>query len=533
MTPHPTPQGVNSPTFNPVPFNHSFSVPGLYEHHAKHSPDHAVFTYTDLDTHTNHDISYRQAWQSISTVANMISAYYDGKKAPAADGKPPVVGVLAMADTLTYIYVLVAIMSLGFTAFPLSPRNNPTVTAHLVEVTGITKVLVSEDLAMQTLIKEASAVLTKKGITIEPLLMPKPGDYADASGMRTVKEIGDNDVTIILHSSGTTAFPKPIPITRRGLINLSNIPCYGEVDLAGKRIAAHTNPTFRTGSTFALYKPIVPPAPPNPANFLASWVADRCDIVFCVPVFIEAWARDPANIPTLQKLDSIVFSGAPVNKGIGDMLVKAGVTMHPFWGNTEVGPATMFVPEDSPRTDEWEYFKLSHHIKFYMKPEEGLEGIFEPIMIHVFAIGDLLELLTLAAGVFLDGRTTRLCCRPGRTAHWFTSIAQDPNVASAVMFGRNHVDVGVLVEPAAGVEVPLDNKQKPTIELVNSRSPQYAQIKKEFIVVTSPSKPMELTAKGTPRRGVCLKLYTEEIEALYAAVEQGIDHANRQFPDRA
>ncbi|TBU40122.1 hypothetical protein BD309DRAFT_1082947 [Dichomitus squalens] len=453
----------------------------------------------------------------------MISAYYDGKKAPAADGKPPVIGVLAMADTLTYIYVLVAIMSLGFTAFPLSPRNNPTVTAHLVEVTGITKVLVSEDLAMQTLIKEASAVLTKKGITIEPLLMPKPGDYADASGMRTVKEIGDNDVTMILHSSGTTAFPKPIPITRRGLINLSNIPCYGEVDLAGKRIAAHTNPTFHamglatfiwplsSGSTFALYKPIVPPAPPTPANFLASWVADRCDIVFCVPVLIEAWARDPANIPTLQKLDSIVFSGAPVNKGIGGMLVKAGVTMHPFWGNTEVGPATMFVPEDSPRTDEWEYFKLSHHIKFYMKPEEGLEGIFEPIMI--------------VNPVPIE-----------------TSIAQDPNVASAVMFGRNHVDVGVLVEPAAGVEVPLDNKQKlaqfkdaiwPTIELVNSRSPQYAQIKKEFIVVTSPSKPMELTAKGTPRRGVCLKLYTEEIEALYAAVEQGIDHANRQFPDRA
>ena len=70
---------------------------------------------------------------------------------------------------------------------------------------------------------------------------------AAGSALETgIVDIAETDVTVILHSSGkresrslksdvdafdhdgipgTTAFPKPIPITRRGLVNLSNIPC--------------------------------------------------------------------------------------------------------------------------------------------------------------------------------------------------------------------------------------------------------------------------------------------------------------------
>ena len=40
-----------------------------------------------------------------------------------------------------------------------------------------------------------------------------------------------------------------------------------------------------------------------------------------------------------------------------------------------------------------------------------------------------------------------------------------------------------------------------------------------MIIVKSPDKPFEYTAKGTPRRQVCLRLYEAEIEAVYAAVE--------------
>ena len=42
----------------------------------------------------------------------------------------------------------------------------------------------------------------------------------------------------------------------------------------------------------------------------------------------------------------------------------------------------MFVPKDPPPTNEWEYFKFSHHIEFVMQPQENLPDIFEPIMIR-------------------------------------------------------------------------------------------------------------------------------------------------------
>lgn len=44
-----------------------------------------------------------------------------------------------------------------------------------------------------------------------------------------------------------------------------------------------------SGATFALYKPVTPPAPPTPGNFLENWKATKCNIVFCVPVFLEVF----------------------------------------------------------------------------------------------------------------------------------------------------------------------------------------------------------------------------------------------------
>ncbi|KAI0314061.1 acetyl-CoA synthetase-like protein [Amylostereum chailletii] len=585
MTPRPTPQGVNSPTFHPAPFEHGLSIPGLYKYHAIHSPNHPVFTYSDPVDGSSHDIVYSEAWKDIGVVANRVSDDYSNADPLYARrgkdiGHRPVIGVLAVSDSIGYIYLELAIMSLGFTAFPLSPRNSAAVTAHLLEKTGVVQLFVSGDLAMQTLAQDAVKILADKGLEVQLLPMVKYADLKrntdnDNVGDAKMVDIADDHVTLILHSSGTTAFPKPINITRRGLVNLSNIPCFGEVDLAGKRVAAHTNPIFHamglatiiwpisSGAIFALYNPLLPVVIPTPANFLAHWVADQCNIVFCVPVFIEAWARDPSNLATLKALDSIVFSGASVSRSTGDMLAREGVVMHPFWGSTEVGPATMFVPRDAPPVDEWEYFKFSHHIEFVMQPQDNLAGIVEPIMIptetcfphvtnseldgqRVFAVGDLLEQHPSDPGRWkvFGRKDDQIMLSTGENVNPVpieAALAQDKHIASAIMFGRDHIETGVLVEPAAGIAVPPGDSKKldefkdliwPTVEQVNAKAPAYARIQRNMIVVTSSAKPLEHTPKGTPRRPVCLKLYASEIEAVYPSEEDASIAAHRQFPDR-
>jgi hypothetical protein len=42
----------------------------------------------------------------------------------------------------------------------------------------------------------------------------------------------------------------------------------------------------------------------------------------------------------------------------------------------------------------------------------------------------------------------------------------------------------------------------------------------QMILVTDPDKPLELTAKGSARRNICLAKYEIEIDELYRAIEE-------------
>ncbi|KAF7797380.1 hypothetical protein EIP86_008575 [Pleurotus ostreatoroseus] len=572
--------GLSKPSFHPVPLKHDYSIPGLYAFHAEHSPDHPVFAYADFENGITHNITYVEAWRDIRKVAATVSARCSLATAATGTQKRQIISILALSDTLSYVYLTLAIMSLGHIAFPLSPRNSPVVTAHLLEKVGVDYIFVSEDPDMQALAKEANELLVAKGlqavniVAMTSIMNLDPEDTT--AGLETgIKDIADTDVAIILHSSGTTAYPKPIPLTRRGLINLANIPQFGEMDLTGKRIAAHTNPVFHamglatilwpitSGATFVLYKPVSPPAPPTPANFLESWTAAKCNIVFCIPVFLESWARDAKNISLLKALDCVIFSGASVNKYIGDALAQEGVVMHPFWGSTEVGPATMYIPKEAPPTHEWEYFKISKHIKFRMQSQENMDGIYEPIMIPtetcfppvfnseldgqpVYAVGDLLERHPTDPERWKvygrkDDQIMLSTAENVNPLPIEATLLQDKNIAAALLFGRGHYEIGVLINPSNGVSIPENDEVKraeyiasiwPVIEKANTVAPKYANIQRKRIVLTSSSKPLEYTPKGTPRRAVCLSLYAAEIEEVYQDERDALLANDRQFPDR-
>ncbi|KAJ7732697.1 acetyl-CoA synthetase-like protein [Mycena metata] len=582
-----TPQAVNSSTFHPAPLNHDLSIPELYKYHALNSPTHPAFMYSDVEEGNTTFITYHEAWLGIRKAAAIVS-HHLSKPQATAPNRPAVIAVMAASDTLSYIYLLIGIMSLGHTGFPMYPRNSAEATAELLKKTGASHIFTNPDGPSYSLAKDAAVLLDKDRLKLHIFPMVQYEELMKRQEIEgeELPRVHAEDVVLILHSSGfysviivclyrfippagTTAFPKPIKITKKGLINLSNIPYYGEVDLASKRIAAHTNPAFHamgsgtyiwpptSGAIFAVYNPFKPIVP-TPANFMASWMADKCDIVFCVPVFLEAWAQDSANVAKLKALDAIIFSGASVNKSIGDMLAESGVVMHPFWGSTEVGPATMFVPRPPP-SGQWEYFKLSNHITFFMKPHETLENVFEPIMIPTekcfphafntlhdekpaFNVGDLLERHPANPERWrVYGRQDdQIMLSTGEHVNPLPIediISQDKHVAAVIVFGTNHFNTGILVQPTSDGnmdDVQLDRFRNliwPIVEKANSKASAYAQVSKNMIIVTSSSKPLEYTPKGTPRRSAALHIYSAEIDALYNAEE--ITMSDRQFPDRA
>jgi len=76
------------------------------------------------------------------------------------------------------------------------------------------------------------------------------------------------------------------------------------------------------------------------------------DIIFCVPLFVELWSKDPTKLEYLKTIHGLVcllmavvdravlsweiknqwFAGAPLKKSVGDYIVSQGVTVFQLYG---------------------------------------------------------------------------------------------------------------------------------------------------------------------------------------------------------
>lgn len=60
---------------------------------------------------------------------------------------------------------------------------------------------------------------------------------------------------------------------------------------------------------------------------------------------------------------------------------------------------------------------------------------------------------------------------------------------------------------------------RPSVELANTYAPSHSRLFKQMIIITSLSKPMPMTAKGSIQKSSVVKLYQDEIEATYNSLE--------------
>ncbi|TFK32327.1 acetyl-CoA synthetase-like protein [Crucibulum laeve] len=556
----PTVQGVHSSTFSRPPLDSSASVPGLFAYHAEHSPYHPLFIFSDEGQIRK--ICYPEAYTAILKAHTIARDHVRNLKGPGSG--PAVIAILARinSDTISFFTMVVGIMHTGSTPFPISTRNSVGGVAHLLRESGARLLFISPDSGMQRLGRDAVTMLAQDGTTVGILDMPQFTDLYNSEeilGDVGLVEVHPHQPMIILHSSGSTAQPKLVRFLGKNFIQWGILPYYGEADICGLPIAIQSLPIFHamgaisfvwttcSGSIMACFKPSSPPVFPTPEIFLKSLIETECQLVFCVPAFVEAWASTPENLPILQALKAIIYAGAPMNKSIGNQLTGSGVSLIPFYGSTEIGCLSMFIP-NSTEKDEWEYFKVSSQLDVKMLPQDGARGIFEPIVkacdffsphmlntevdgVPSYATSDLLQQHPHKPNMFkiygrVDDQLMLSTSEKTNPAPLETILLRNKNIDAAIMFGRGRFQNGVLVQP----EQPFDPQDEgkladfrnviwPSVEEANNYAPSHSRIFKEMIIVTSPEKPLEFTPKGTPRRQVCLVSYANEIEAAYIAVE--------------
>ncbi|KAI5116179.1 hypothetical protein M0805_002877 [Coniferiporia weirii] len=558
----PKSQGLHSSTFVQPPLDFTLSFPALFDWQAEHSREHPIFIFEDAPG-ISRTIHWGEAVQGIHRAAQFVRRAV-GRSLKTGSGEKPLIAVLASSDTITFYSFVIGVMRTGWTIFPISPRNSPAAVVTLLEQTKASHLFVSVESAIQSL-ADASLDQIRTKVAIVKHRMPvfedlfPIGGYDHSFQFEPPVDVDMDSYAIILHSSGSTAFPKPIYITHRVMITNASFPCYGETDLCGRIFACHSVPMFHGAGMFivvysiasgfivAVFKPQSPAMIPNVKNVIEGTIAMKSDYIFVTPTFLESWSRDSNYVRALAKMKGVVYAGGPLSKEAGDYFAGKGVNIFVLLASTQVMSTNTFLQK--PAGMDWEYFQISPlreaHFIDHGNNEYELVIIateqFRPNVINTMVNGreayetsDLLSPHPTKKGYWkVASRTddqimhsTGEKTNPGPLE---SMLCQDSLVHGAIMFGRGRFHCGVLVQPKDSFTFdPSDVKKLvefrnfiwPTIEKINAYAPTHSRIFKEMLIVTSPSKPLLYTPKGTIRRVPTLDQYTEEINAVYAAVDE-------------
>ncbi|OSX58884.1 hypothetical protein POSPLADRAFT_1059977 [Postia placenta MAD-698-R-SB12] len=490
-----------------------------------------------------------------------------------------VIALLASSDAIPYAITEMAIIRANFVVFPLSTRNSPAAIAHLLNKVDAKHILASKEQSITDLVRDALDIMRTE---YSPATIPTVSSTftfeelfsSPSNGLVTSEELPHNSrepdaPALILHSSGSTAFPKPIVWTNRRLIEVATYPWHFGQDLTGLVSSLHTLPIFHglafvnllwaasTGNILAAFEPRQPPLVPTPDLVFRALQASNCDLVWAVPSFVETWAHNDEYVEWLASRKGVTFGGGPLNKEIGDMLVSRGVNIYNAYGSTEAGMLSV-VYEAEPLI-EWDYFKIHDYISIQMLPMGDntyelavvANNVHRPAVINTkvdgddaYATSDLVMPHPTKSGYWkVLGRTDdQIMHSTGEKASLALTnpgplediLKKDPYVSNCIMFGRGRFQAGVLVQPKSEFSLdPSDdtrvaefrNKIWPSVEKMNAFAPQHSRIFKEMILIANPSKPFSYTPKGTVRRAPVIKDYEEEIDALYDAVDNSAQSA--------
>ncbi|KAF9812923.1 hypothetical protein IEO21_05878 [Rhodonia placenta] len=490
-----------------------------------------------------------------------------------------VIALLASSDAIPYAIIEMAVIRANFVVFPLSIRNSPAAVAHLLNKAGVKHILTSKEQSIADLVRDALDILKTQYI---PVTIPGVSSaftfeelfLSPSNGLAASEELPhdsrDPDApTMIMHSSGSTAFPKPIVWSNRRLIEIATYPWYFEREITDLVSSLHSLPFFHglafvnvlwaasAGQTLAVFEPRQPPLVPTPDLVFRALQASNCDLVWAVPSFIETWAHNEEYIEWLASHEGLTFGGGPLNKEIGDMLISKGVHIYDAYGCTETGMLNVVYEAEPPI--EWDYFRIQKHISIKMLPMGDntyelvvvANNLHRPAVVNTqvdgvdgYATSDLVVPHPTRPGYWkIVGRTDdQIMHSTGEKASLALTnpgpleeiLRKDPYVSDCIIFGRGRFQAGVLVQPRSEIRLDLSddarvasfrNKIWPSVEKMNAFAPQHSRIFKEMILIAKPSKPFSYTHKGTVRRAPAIKDYEEEINALYDAVDSSSQSA--------
>ncbi|RLL96294.1 hypothetical protein CFD26_100885 [Aspergillus turcosus] len=365
-------------------------------------------------------------------------------------------------------------------------------------------------------------------------------------------EEGKNDPWLVVHTSGTTGYPKPITYTNEMAAAFDVAASLPDIDEG----LVHHAPMRRwytplpslhlvgmmlilSMTTYGHATMVVgPPAPPSPDTVVDILKYGRADTALLPPSLIDQMCLNDRALSALRNLRLISYAGAPLSRKSGDLLAPH-VQLVPTIGSTEVGGYfTKYRRDDK----DWDYIEFQQHagavfesrpgglheLVFVRQPECKMQQIF---LLYPdrerFETKDLWSEHPTRKGLWkIVGRTddyVPLSHADGLYAAALEpEIEQHPKVKAALIGGHGRPLPVLLVELHDETEVVSDagrqemiKSLQPYIDKVNEHCHECVKLSPERLIFASEGKPFTRTVKGSVARMPSLELYKDEISALF------------------
>jgi acyl-CoA synthetase (AMP-forming)/AMP-acid ligase II len=294
---------------------------------ARMSPDRVAVVHGD------ESLTYRRLHERATRVAHVLTSLgvsggdrvaYLGQNEPA------------------FLETLFGTGLLGGIFVPLNTRLAPPELAYILEDSG-TSVLVHAPTHAghaESLRDKVPHVLDRE--TYERLLADAPADPTD-------EPVDQDDVAVIMYTSGTTGRPKGAALSHAN-IHWNTMNLLIDVDLAGDEVTLVNAPMFHVA---ALNQTVLPTLLKggtvvldsfDPARTLSTIARHRVTYLFGVPAMFQAVASTPQwPAADLSSVRTMICGGAPVPEKVITTYQERGLVFLQGYGLTESSPSALFL----------------------------------------------------------------------------------------------------------------------------------------------------------------------------------------------
>lgn len=379
---------------------------------------------------------------------------------------------------------------------------------------------------------------------------------------------------LVLHTSGTTALPKPIIITHDWVsswvqaLRQEAPPGTESLDALyqGNRVLVMM-PPFHAGNLMPTLfdavhnqSTVIFPLPDgilSPDHFQEHFIScakgARPDIALVPAGFIHSIAKDPELLDVAAEyLEYMFYTGGDVADTDGDKVAQR-VKLFNVNGSTELASYAVLRPSGKWDRSLWKYI-LPHPnagIDFRRHSSDDWDVQYAAVIVRnpdlrdiqpVFSVfpdrqeydsGDLFSPHPRIPGLWKYRGRADDCfvLMSGSNIHPLSMesyVGAHPVVKGTLMLGQRRPRPALLVELedkilAEGVSVIEDESQRlaliekiwPAVERGNQEYYEMSQVAKDRIIFTASDRPMQRTPKGTIKRGLTLDIYQVEVNQLY------------------